>query len=306
MDKKKKIVVAAVVSVAVIAAAAILLVFLLRGSREPEPERITVNLSGLSDADRGILHSLMEEFNNLNPLMYAAEAVEGEKADIYFSQEASQGSGAEYRPWRSFGWRLFSRLPTLANLEGEWRRQLILPLTHGDIGIDDFEAILQRGLADGLVPIALVEDDAAKRSFEVYSVNLGVDYTPFITSYPSLAQALSDLSRGEVMFLFWDDRLLPLISSQVRPQHRGFIFPGSRDAESGIFVGNVTWIVLAPSTDGKAELDGPAAFVKYLTSPGIATLLQREYTGEFFSWDAEAVDEELPEVAGPGKVISPQ
>ena len=303
---KRKTILIIVSGVIVIAAAAVVAILLLAGGRsEPVPERVVIDLSALSDESRGIITGVMEEFSGLHALMSAVEPAGQERADIYFSNERPIETNIIVRPWRSFGWRLYSRLPTLANLEGEWKRQLILPLTYGEVNQTDFNAILERGLAEGLVPIAMVTNKLAESAFAIYSHRLDFDYTPFTGTYPTITHALSALERREIMFLFWDDDLMPLISQQVRPQHRGFIFPGSRDDENAFFVGSATWIVLAGGTTETATSDrtGPQEFVKYLTSPGVARLLQRRYTGEFFSWAPQAVDEELPEVNGPGEVI---
>ena len=300
--KKKQLWMVLIVSFVIIVAIVVVILIVTgrRGaSSEPEPVTVTVDINALPDEVLEPLNRQLLDFMSNNPNIRVS-AEKKENADLTFSRSVSAVEGAVVRPWRSIGWRLYAKLPTLATLEARWKRQLILPFSNNKIGLSEFINILEMGLAKELVPIALVENDEAETAWKLYTERLKTEFDGYVVSYPALRDALGDLAAGKIMFLFWDDRLPTLIQKQDRPQHRGFDVPGSRAGENSFFVGRVTYLVLSPEAAAREE---PVQLMKYLTSPGVGKAFQRELPGEFFYWDPSLIGESLPSVSSPGELI---
>jgi hypothetical protein len=309
MPKLRGRTIAAIISVIAIISASLVVYFAIRGPAQPKTVELTFDLSVLGDDARSAVTELLDDFATLNPLVrlvsFDASSPVNSSArkapDVRFIGTIPAESNEVFRPWRTLGWRLFSFLPTLANYEGEWRRQMILPLTHNEVSLESFLDILQAGKTAGVTPIALVENAESLMAWNAYVERLDVNLDGFTTTYRYFADALKDFADRKIMFLFWNDSLPSMVPEPLRPQYRGFSFPGSREGAHSFFVGESTSITLSAEASEQSEAH---ALVKYLTSPGVARTLQRRLIGEFFTWPSELKDDALPEVIAPGEILS--
>jgi len=296
-----------VIIAAVGAAALALLVFFILSSK-PAAVRLAASVD---TASRDEIASVLAEYS-AGQKRYAASLLES-------SAETGPGARAAlllgpYTPgavmWRSQGWRLWTRLETLAGIEGDLQRSIIRQLRAGQLDGAAFESLL--GEAQGSRRSALVlpaSPASYELALETYFGKLGWDAKARIREWTASGriyrvaterEAFDALRRGRAVFLVASDRAGGWLDRSADNHPEGFPLPGSA-AVGGSWAIGVAWAFTIP--EGRKPSAGALDLLTYLTSKGIAQRFAEKLPGAFYSWSAAPEKGKLPAVDAPREFL---
>jgi hypothetical protein len=305
MKSTRTLVICIVAAAAVAAAGLGLLAFRMR---QPAPVRLKAS------ADRKTLDELalvLAEYN-AQQKRYAAFLVDaGAVTDAKDRADLVLGP---YTPgsvmWRSVGWRLWTRLETLAGIEGDLQRSIIRQLREGSVDGPAFEGLLAEAQGRGRAALVLPEAPASyARALETYLAKLGWDAKARIAEWTASGrlyrvaterEAFDVLRRGRAVFMVGSDEADRWLGRSADNHPEGFPLPGSK-------VPGVAWAIGRADAfslpEGKKIGAGAADLLAYLTSKGVARRFAEKLPGAYYSWSEEPKKRELPVVDAPREFV---
>jgi hypothetical protein len=298
---------AAIVIIAAVLVVAIAAVFLVRATRV---DVVRVSLR-VDDAARNRLIAAISAFDEGNRSVSVSVLPPGEAAEADLVLDSAQSGGI---PWRTIGWRIWTRLETAAGIEGRLSRPIIRPMREAALTDREFEFVLESARKSGIVPIVVPAQapaygKALDKWIELSGIARGglVDWSAkgYIARLASLRDALDRLARGKALFMIGPDSIGELISPSRDNHPEGFPLPGSRSGSDSWAIGRTESFSLSP--DAKKGVAGAAAdLVTYLTSKGMSRDFAGKLPGEFHIWKVAPNKGELPRVSGPARSVDPE
>jgi hypothetical protein len=236
--------------------------------------------------------------------------------------------------WRSNSWRLWTRLETLATVEGELRRSLIRHLRGGTMNLADFTALMRDIHGLELVPIVVPDSPAGyKAGLQHYLEQLGTSDAQrygqwlergWIVEVPDLAAAIRRIIGGQAAFIIGSERMIDWLGRDIDNHPEGYMLPGSNigTAGSSSATGRIASAAAGSGADwalgrgesfsrsdslGRTPSRKPKAgaldLLAYLTSQDSAQRFARVLTGTFYYWTAAPAKDTLPTVNSPARFL---
>jgi hypothetical protein len=212
--------------------------------------------------------------------------------------------------WRTVGWRLWTRLETLAGIEGELGRSLIRPLREGSVDGSAFEKLLSDARAPGRAALVLPAAPASyPRALELYFEKLGWDAPARIRQWtaaglllrvPTPDAAFEALRRGKAVFLVGSDGVGGWLGRAADNHPEGFALPGSGVPGASWAIGRADAFSVPP---GQKLRKGTADLAVYLTSKGVARGFAEKLPGAYYSWTEAPAKGKLPTVDAPTEFL---
>jgi hypothetical protein len=211
--------------------------------------------------------------------------------------------------WRSIGWRIWSRLETLAGIEGRMNRSLIRPLRERALDPESFNQLLVDIRAQGINPIIVPRSPGTFLvALQHYASHLG-DSTVFnswqqsgiIVEVPDLRSAIDQIVRGQAAFILGNDQFSTWLGQSNDNHPEGFPLPGSSASGTTWAIGRGDGFVISPVEKVKT---GVYDLLVYLTSKGIAQRFGKVLPGTYYSWSELPGSNSLPVVNGPMEFLN--
>ena len=301
--KKSRLVAGVLIGLVLVAVVSVTIAKVLR----PQVQAIRVRLE-LDGETRPVVSEAIAAFDESESLIEALIL----PLDDTSSADLTIGRIPEGLPWRTRGWRLWSRLETLAWLEGKLGRPLILSLRTGKLTGADFDSLIGEarglGVAGFAVPEAppeygatfmlWLELTAAAHAEE----NSDTRKELYLAPDRTVQAALDGLSRGKTLFVLAPDQFGTWIQRTPDTHPEALPLPGSRTPGVSWAIGFTERIMLSPGSK-KGAARASAALATYLTSKGTARLLAGKLPGDFHSWTEIPQEGELPLVDAPDRLV---
>jgi len=301
--KKKHIVASVGIGLGIIALGSVLITTLLI----PKVEVIRVRLD-LDEETRPVVAQAIAAFVESEALIEVLIMPYDDSSNA----DLTIGRGGGGIPWRTRGWRLWSRLETLAWLEGKLGRPLILPLRTGKLAGADFDNLIGEARALGIagfsVPETPQEYGATFNRWLELSASAHADKNAdtrrklYLATTRTVQAALDGLSRGKVLFVLAPDQFGTWIQRTPDTHPEAFPLPGSRSPGASWAIGSTERIMFPPeSKEGAAN--AAADLATFLTSKGTARQLAGKLPGDFHTWTVAPHKGELPLVEAPETLV---
>jgi len=303
--KKKRIIVSIGIGLVLVALASFTIVMVLM----PRVQVIRVRLA-LDEETRPVVAEAIAAFDESEALIEALVL----PIDDASVAELTIGRGTGGIPWRTHGWRLWSRLETLAWLEGKLGKPLILPLRAGKLAGADFDKLIGEARELGISGFAIPE---APQEYGA-TFNLWLELSAaahaakdadtrkklYLATARTTQAALDGLSRGKVLFVLAPDQFGTWIQRTPDTHPEAFPLPGSRTHGASWAIGSTERIMLSQESKKEAAL-ASVALATYLTSKGVARQLAARLPGDFHSWTVVPNKGEPPKVDAPDRLVDP-
>jgi len=303
--KLSRMVVLVLIGLGVVAIAAVKIVNVLT----PHVQVIRVRLE-LDEETRPVVAGAIAAFDESEPLIEARVLPFGDTSVA----DLTIGRGSGGIPWRTRGWRLWSRLETLAWLEGKLGRPLILPLRTGKLAGTDFDNLIGEARGQGVAGFAVPETPQEYRAtFKRWLELSAADHVDknadtreilYLSAIKTVQATLDGLSRGKVLFVVAPDQFGTWIQRTPNTHPEAFPLPGSRTPGSSWAIGTTESILLSPESK-KDAARASAALATYLTSKGVARQLAGKLPGDFHTWTVAPEKGGLPLVDAPDRLMDP-
>ena len=276
-------------------------------AKKPLPPQEVFLYAELDESAKQALQSALTEFNAQHPAILAALVDRNASSiDLVLGPLLSEGI-----PWRSLGWRLWSRLETLAILEGAYNRPLIRQLREAALEGQGFlqlaEDMKARDLPVFVVPVS---PDTYALALELYlSALAGGDQGEYqrwltrgwIRETSDLSDALDLLAGGHAAFLLGNDQLGERLGQSWDNHPEGFPLPGGSGENRRLVLGRAEGFSLPP---GQTVKSGTYELLTWLTSKGLAQEFSKTLRGTFYFWNEAPPEGQLPVVDGPTEFLS--
>jgi hypothetical protein len=257
------------------------------------------------------LHETVAEYEAARPRIRIAFSEEaGAEADLYVGPYAEGGI-----PWRSLGWKLWTRIETLARLEGELGFSAIRRLREGSLAQADLDRVLAAAMKKSVAPFVLPEAPASYGSaIEGYRAVVSASGAPApldlerkgtILRVKDLRAAADAVVKGKALFILGPDAIATWLGRSPENHPEGFNLPGSRAEGSSWVLGRTEAFFVSASAKRRVSR-AAADLVTHLTSEGVAKAFGARLAGEFRSWAAAPKPGELPVIAGWSRYVDPE